>query len=87
MLMYNIRQMSTCGMKYPQSQTGGGSRRRRRSTKKLHRKRSGTRKVRGHGRKHSCHCPGGCTRSTCPCYRGRSKPCCTKRCHNRGCKC
>ena len=76
---------SSCGMQYPQ--TGGGSRRRRRSTKKLHRKRSGTRKVRGHGRKRSCRCPGGCTRSTCPCYRGRSKPCCTKRCHKRGCKC
>lgn len=76
---------SSCGMQYPQ--TGGGSRRRRRSTKKIHRKRSGTRKVRGHGRKRSCRCPGGCTRSTCPCYRGRSKPCCTKRCHKRGCKC
>lgn len=55
---------STCGMQYPQ--TGGGSRRRRRSTKKNHRKRSGTRKVRGHGRKRSCRCPGGCTEVHAP---------------------
>ncbi len=77
---------SSCGMQYPQPQTGGGSRRRRRSTKKLHRKRSGTRKVRGHGRKRACRCPGGCRRGTCPCCTGK-RFCCTKKCYGRGCKC
>jgi len=62
---------------------GGGSRRRRRNT------RSRKNKTRRNGKCRACRCPGGCTRSTCPCYRGRSKPCCTKRCRSRGrgCKC
>jgi len=60
---------------------GGGSRRRRRNTRKNKTKRN--------GKCRACRCPGGCKRSTCPCYRGRSKPCCTKRCKSRGrrCKC
>jgi hypothetical protein len=62
---------------------GGGSRRRRRNT------RSRKNKTRRNGKCRSCRCPGGCKRSTCPCYRGRSKPCCTKRCRSRGqgCRC
>lgn len=62
---------------------GGGSRRRRRNT------RSRKNKTRRNGKCRACRCPGGCKRSTCPCYRGRSKPCCTKRCKSRGrrCKC
>ena len=74
--------MTTCGstMALPQQ---GGSRRRRRNT------RSRKNKTRRNGKCRACRCPGGCTRSTCPCYRGRSKPCCTKRCRSRGrgCKC
>ena len=62
-------------------QTGGGTRRRKHTRR--HR-RSGTRKMRGHGRKRACICPGGCKRSTCPCCTGK-RFCCTKRC--RGCKC
>lgn len=60
---------------------GGGSRRRRRTTRKN--------KTRRNGKCRACKCPGGCKRSTCPCYRGRSKPCCTKRCRSRGrvCRC
>jgi len=60
---------------------GGGSRRRRRTTRKN--------KTRRNGKCRACRCPGGCKRSTCPCYRGRSKPCCTKRCKSRGriCRC
>jgi hypothetical protein len=62
---------------------GGGSRRRRRNT------RSRKNKTRRNGKCRACKCPGGCKRSTCPCYRGRSKPCCTKRCRSRGrvCRC
>ena len=62
---------------------GGGSRRRRRNT------RSRKNKTRRNGKCRACRCPGGCKRSTCPCYRGRSKPCCTKRCRSRGriCRC
>ena len=61
----------------------GGSRRRRRTT------RSRKNKTRRNGKCRACRCPGGCKRSTCPCYRGRSKPCCTKRCRSRGriCRC
>ena len=61
----------------------GGSRRRRRNT------RSRKNKTRRNGKCRACKCPGGCKRSTCPCYRGRSKPCCTKRCRSRGrvCRC
>ncbi len=60
----------------------GGSRRRRTT-------RSRKNKTRRNGKCRSCRCPGGCKRSTCPCYRGRSKPCCTKRCRSRGhgCRC
>lgn len=57
-------------------QLGGGTKRRKHS--RGHR-RSGTRKMRGHGRKRCCRCPGGCKRSTCP-Y-------CTKKRHGRGYKC
>jgi len=62
---------------------GGGSRRRRRNT------RLRKNKTRRNGKCRACRCPGGCKRSTCPCYRGRSKPCCTKRCRSRGrvCRC
>jgi hypothetical protein len=61
----------------------GGSRRRRRTM------RSRKNKTRRNGKCRACRCPGGCKRSTCPCYRGRSKPCCTKRCRSRGhgCRC
>lgn len=65
------------------TQQGGGTRRRKHTRR--HR-RSGTRKMRAHGRKRACKCPGGCKRSTCPCCTGK-RFCCTKRCHNRGCKC
>ena len=61
---------------------GGGGTRRRKHTRRS--RRSGTRKMRGHGRKRACICPGGCKRSTCPCCTGK-RFCCTKRC--RGCKC
>jgi hypothetical protein len=66
----------------PESQEGG-SRRRRRTM------RSRKNKTRRNGKCRACRCPGGCKRSTCPCYRGRSKPCCTKRCRSRGhgCRC
>jgi hypothetical protein len=62
---------------------GGGSRRRRRNT------RLRKNKTKRNGKCRACRCPGGCKRSTCPCYRGRSKPCCTKRCRSRGrvCRC
>lgn len=60
----------------------GGTKRRKHTRR--HR-RSGTRKMRSYGRKHACKCPGGCKRSTCPCY-SRSKFSCTKRC-GRGCRC
>ena len=72
--------MTNCGAQMAPSQQGG-SRRRRRTTRKN--------KTRRNGKCRACRCPGGCTRSTCPCYRGRSKPCCTKRCRSRGhgCKC
>lgn len=60
---------------------GGGSRRRRRNT------RSRKNKTRRNGKCRACKCPGGCKRSTCPCYRGRSKPCCTKKCKSRGHRC
>jgi len=61
----------------------GGSRRQRRTM------RSRKNKTRRNGKCRACRCPGGCKRSTCPCYRGRSKPCCTKRCRSRGrvCRC
>ena len=67
----------------PESQQGGGSRRRRRNT------RLRKNKTRRNGKCRACKCPGGCKRSTCPCYRGRSKPCCTKKCKSRGhgCRC
>jgi hypothetical protein len=69
--------------KQQQQGQGGGSRRRRRTM------RSRKNKTRRNGKCRACRCPGGCTRSTCPCYRGRSKPCCTKRCRSRGrgCRC
>lgn len=68
---------------HTQQGQGGGSRRRRRNT------RSRKNKTRRNGKCRACRCPGGCKRSTCPCYRGRSKPCCTKRCKSRGriCRC
>ena len=69
------------GPQFSTVQNGGGTRRRK------HTRRAGTRKMRGHGRKRACKCPGGCKRSTCPCYRGRSKPCCTKKCRSRGHRC
>jgi len=62
------------------AQVGGGTRRRK------HTHRSGTRKMRGHGRKRCCRCPGGCKRSTCPCCTGK-RFCCTKKCRSRGCRC
>jgi hypothetical protein len=65
-------------------QSGGGSRRRKHGSKR--RRSRASRKTRRHGRRRACHCPGGCTRSTCPCYKGK-KHCCTKRCHSRGCRC
>jgi len=69
--------------KHIQQAQGGGSRRRRRTM------RSRKNKTRRNGKCRACRCPGGCKRSTCPCYRGRSKPCCTKRCRSRGriCRC
>lgn len=57
--------------KHIQQGQGGGSRRHRRTTRKN--------KTRRNGKCRACKCPGGCKRSTYPCYRGRSKPCCTKR--------
>ena len=69
------------GDPYNRPNFGGGTRRRKHTRR--HR-RSGTRKMRGHGRKRACICPGGCKRSTCPCCTGK-RFCCTKRC--RGCKC
>ena len=71
----------TCPAMTQQQQ--GGSRRRRRTT----RARSRKNKTKRNGKCRACNCPGGCTRSTCPCYRGRSKPCCTKRCKSRGRRC
>lgn len=73
------------GPQFSTEQGGGGTRRRKRTRR--HR-RAGTRKVRGHGRKRACKCPGGCKRSTCPCCTGK-RFCCTKRCRSRGnrCKC
>ena len=67
--------------KHIQQSQQGGSRRRRRTTRKN--------KTRRNGKCRACRCPSGCKRSTCPCYRGRSKPCCTKRCRSRGrvCRC
>lgn len=75
--------MTGCGSQMTQSQQGGS--RRRRST----RSRSRKNKTRRNGKCRACKCVDGCSRSTCPCYRGRSKPCCTKRCRSRGrrCKC
>ena len=71
------------GPQFSTEQGGGGTRRRKHTRR--HR-RSGTRKMRAHGRKRACKCPGGCKRSTCPCCTGK-RFCCTKRCHSRGCKC
>ena len=77
--------MTCSSMTQQQQQQQGGSRRRRRTT----RSRSRKNKTKRNGKCRACKCIGGCTRSTCPCYRGRSKPCCTKRCKSRGrgCKC
>jgi hypothetical protein len=66
---------------HKKQEQGGGSRRRRRNT------RSRKNKTRRNGKCRACRCPGGCKRSTCPCYRGRSKPCCTKKCKSRGHRC
>lgn len=75
--------MTSCSEMTPSLPQQGGSRRRRRNT------RSRKNKTRRNGKYRACRCPGGCKRSTCPCYRGRSKPCCTKRCRSRGrvCRC
>ena len=62
----------------------GGSRRRKHGTKR--RRSSASRKTRRHGRRRACRCPGGCTRSTCPCYKG-SKHGCSNKCRGRGCRC
>jgi hypothetical protein len=78
-----IAKASLPGLAATQLQTGG-SRRRKHGTKR--RRSSASRKTRRHGRRRACRCPGGCTRSTCPCYKG-SKRCCTKRCRSRGCRC
>ena len=75
------RHKMPCGEMTQQQSQQGGSRRRRRTTRKN--------KTRRNGKCRACRCPSGCKRSTCPCYRGRSKPCCTKRCRSRGriCRC
>ena len=70
------------GPQFSTEQGGGGTRRRR------HTRRAGTRKMRAHGRKRACKCPGGCKRSTCPCCTGK-RFCCTNKCRSRGrgCRC
>lgn len=78
-----------CGQQQQQqqqalTQMGGGSRRRKRGTKR--RRSRASRKTCRHGRRHACRCPGGCTRSTCPCYKG-SKRGCSNKCRGRGCHC
>ena len=77
----------TCGgssiLSATQTQSGG-SRRRKHGTKR--RPSSASRKTRRHGRRRACHCPGGCKRSTCPCYKG-SKHGCSNKCRGRGCRC
>ena len=71
-----------CGAMTQQQSQQGGSRRRRTT-----RSRSRKNKTRRNGKLRACRCPGGCKPSTCPCYRGRSKPCCTKRCKSRSRRC
>ena len=73
--------MTSCSSKVTQS---GGSRRRRNTRSRKNKTRRSK-----HGKLRACRCPGGCKPSTCPCYRGRSKPCCTRKCKSRGhtCRC